>query len=357
MRNLNQFLVTLDTTISATIACIDQNTKGIALVVDEERHLLGTVTDGDIRRALLCSTSLDASVKVIFDRKVESAYPKPLSAPLGTQHPELLRIMHKYHIRHLPIVNNEGRVVSLVTLDDLMPEDVLPVQAVIMAGGYGKRLRPLTKDMPKPMLPVGNQPLMEHIISQLRVAGIQQLNVSTNFMADKIEAYFGDGKEFGVNIEYVSEDRPLGTAGALSLLETPDQPVLVINGDILTDVNFRAMLDFHNENHADMTVGVRQYDLQVPYGVIETEGVQITRIREKPLYTFFVNAGIYLFNPRVHGMIPSGERYDMTDLIDRLITEGHTVASFPIIEYWLDIGKHTDYDKAQQDIKNGRFKS
>ncbi len=351
-KDLELFLVGPTTPINQAIERIDRNSKGIVLVTDSQCHLLGTITDGDIRRTILAGIALDHPVSLILDRKNNRT---PLSAPQGTPNGELLKLMQQHVIHQLPLLDAEQRVVDLVTLDELMPEQFLPIQAVVMAGGFGKRLYPLTDETPKPMLPVGDRPLMEHIIDQLRDAGIEKVNVTTHFMPEKIKKHFGNGQDFGVNIEYVSEDRPLGTAGALGLMEKPDQPMLVINGDILTKVDFRSMLDFHREHQADLTVAVRRYDLQIPYGVIETEGVKITQVREKPLYTFFVNAGIYLLEPNVYQFIPNNERFDMTDLIDRLIAEGRTVISFPIREYWLDIGQPDDYKQAQEDLQNGRL--
>jgi NDP-sugar pyrophosphorylase family protein len=203
------------------------------------------------------------------------------------------------------------------------------------------------------MLPVGDRPLMEVIIEQLRQSGIGRVNITTHYLPDKITDYFGNGENFGVELNYVSEDRPLGTAGSLGLINWPRDTLLVINGDILTKVNFRAMLDYHHEHGADITVGVRKYDLQVPYGVVECEDQRVSRLREKPSLSFFVNAGIYMLEPRVNQHIPNGEHYDMTDLIDRLIQKGRPVVSFPIVEYWLDIGEPSDYARAQEDVKNG----
>ena len=206
------------------------------------------------------------------------------------------------------------------------------------------------------MLPVGDRPLMELVIEQLRNSGIEQINVSTRYLGDKIKTHFGNGNALGVELNYVTEDRPLGTAGALGLMQKPDTPLLVINGDILTRLDFRAMLAFHRKHQAELTVAVRQFDMQVPYGVVDCSGPFVKEVREKPSYRFFVNAGIYLLEPSVLSCIPNGERYDMTDMIQQLLDEGRTVANFPIMEYWLDIGKHDDYEQAQDDVKNGRFK-
>jgi NDP-sugar pyrophosphorylase family protein len=203
-------------------------------------------------------------------------------------------------------------------------------------------------------LPVGDRPLLQLTIEQLREAGVRRVNIATHYLSEKINSYFGDGREFGIELKYVTEEHPLGTAGALGLIPISDEPLLVINGDILTKVDFRAMLSFHRENKADLTVAVSQYDLQVPYGVIECEGPRVHNVREKPLLRFLINAGIYLLEPSVHRFIPNSQRFDMTDLIQRLIKEGCLVVSFPIVEYWLDIGKHADYQQAQEDMKNGR---
>jgi NDP-sugar pyrophosphorylase family protein len=224
-----------------------------------------------------------------------------------------------------------------------------------MAGGFGTRLLPLTEDLPKPMLPLGDQPLLELTIRKLQQANIRYVNITTYYLPEKISDYFGDGKEFGVEINYVNEDEPLGTAGALGLLAIPDEPLLVINGDIITQVDFRSMLSFHRTHQADLTVGVRQYEVQVPYGVMECEGVHVKQVREKPTYHYLVNAGIYLLEPTVYRYINRGERFDMPDLIRHLIEEGRTVVSFPIVEYWLDVGQHKDYEQAQLDMEEGRI--
>ena len=260
--------------------------------------------------------------------------------------------MQLHQVRQVPLVDAERRVVRLVRLSDLLPQDTQSVDAVVMAGGYGTRLQPLTNDLPKPMLPVGEQPLLENIIKQLRDAGIQQINLATHFQQDVIFEHFGDGGNFGVTINYVQEDQPLGTAGALGMLDIADKPLLVINGDILTQVDFQAMIDFHREHNADMTVGVRLHELRIPYGVVESDGIAVTSISEKPIIRHFINAGIYLLNPGVCRFVPAGEHYDMTDLILRLLSEHHHVVSFPIREYWVDIGSLDDYQQALVDLDN-----
>lgn len=343
-------------TIREAIAAIDRNQRGIVLVTDVALHLLGTITDGDVRRTILHGANLEAPVTEILGQKAVAAQSQPVTAPIHTDRSSLLQLMQTHHVHQIPLLDDAGCVGGLVTMDDLMPSQHHPMQAVIMAGGYGRRLHPLTSHLPKPMLPVGDRPLMERIIDQLREAGIRRVSVTTHFQPEKITEYFGSGEAFGVQLRYVSEERPLGTAGALSLLETPTDPLLVVNGDLLTGTDFRALSAYHREHGADLTVAVRQYDITVPYGVIECDGERVTNVREKPVTTVFVNAGIYLLEPGAHRYIPNGERFDMTDLIHRLLAENRRVISFPILEYWLDIGQHDDYRQAQEDIRDGKIR-
>jgi len=262
--------------------------------------------------------------------------------------------MRERDVRQVPLVDEKQSVVGLVTLRELIADDTLPIQAVVMAGGSGTRLRPLTENLPKPMVPVGGRPMLERIIEQLRDAGVSRVMVTTHYKSELISSHFGDGHGFGVNISYVEEDKPMGTAGGLSQLEPSDDPILVINGDILTRIDFRAMLDFHVEHKAEMSVAVRRHETQIPYGVIETEDEKITQVLEKPIVNHFINAGIYLLNPAVFKLIPENDSYDMPELINRLINDGRTVISFPVREYWLDIGQHKDYMRAEEDVRKGK---
>lgn len=355
VNKLELLFVRPDQSIRAAITCIDRGARGIALVVDDERRLIGTISDGDVRRAMLAAIDMDTPVSALLERKASSVYPKPVTASVGTDRETLLQTMKEFVIQQIPLLDADGCVVDLVTWEELIPAEDLPLQAVIMAGGIGTRLRPLTEEMPKPMLPVGGRPLMERIIAQLQQVGIRQVNVTTHYKPEKIIEHFGDGHAFGVALNYVNEDRPLGTGGALGLLPTPQQPLLVINGDILTQVDFRAMLAFHREHHAEMTVAVRRYVVQVQYGVVECEGPYVRQLQEKPQVGFLVNAGIYLLEPSVYDLIPNGEHFNMTELIQWLLDAKRTVVSFPVREYWLDIGQQVDYAQAQDDVKNGRI--
>ncbi|HBB97303.1 MAG TPA: alcohol dehydrogenase [Blastocatellia bacterium] len=353
--SISDLFIRSSDSLLAAGACIDRNARGIALVVDDQQHLLGTITDGDLRRAILAKKSVDTPVKDLLATKAVSPYPKPVTALTGTGRDELLHLMHERVVRQVPLLDDEGRVVDVVTLDDLLPAGNLRLEAVIMAGGLGTRLRPLTDDVPKPMLPIGDRPLLEIIVAGLRAAGIRTVNVATHYKGEQIAEHLKDGQHLGVNIRYVQEDQPLGTAGALSLLEESEEPLLVINGDILTRVDFKAMLDFHNECDADLTVAVRQYEFRVPYGVIETDGVAVTGVSEKPVVRQFINAGIYLLNPQIRNVIPNGKHYDIPDLIQQLLKEGRSVVCFPIREYWLDIGESEQYDRANADMASGHF--
>jgi dTDP-glucose pyrophosphorylase/predicted transcriptional regulator len=341
---IEQLLVSPEASLRAVIATIQQGMKQIALVVDADRRLLGTITDGDVRRAILHNTSLDAMAAEVMQQSFMAGHP-------DMSHVELIDLMSTHTLRHVPLIDEQGVVVDLAWISDLLSQKARPdLLAVIMAGGFGKRLRPLTEDLPKPMLPVGDRPLMEWIVAQLCKVGIHRMHVTTHYKPDKIKEHFGNGQAFGVELNYLHEGHPLGTGGALGLMPVPEETMLVINGDILTRVDFQAMRDYHHEHQAMMTLAVRPYSFQVPYGVVENDGPYVQQVREKPHMTALVNAGIYMLEPEVYNYIPVGQRFDMTELIQWLLDDGQTIVSFPIHEYWLDIGQHADYVQAQQDV-------
>ncbi len=331
--------------ISEAIDVLDRAGLGALLVVDEERRLLGVLTDGDHRRAILRHVKPEEPC-------INIATHTPVVAPTGISPTEALKIMdhsRSFIVNHLTLVDDQNRVTGLLLRSDLITSDDTPISAMVMAGGFGLRLRPMTADTPKPMLPVDGKPVMEHVLNHLKQAGIRRINVTTHYRPEKITDYFGDGKAMGLDIKYVPEERPLGTGGAVGLLEPSTEPLLVVNGDVLTGIDFSAMIDFHREHAAEMTVAVRRFDVPVPFGVIDSEHGYATKISEKPTLNFFVNAGIYLLQPSVQNLITPGEAFDMTDLIDRLLKAGRAVATFPIREYWLDIGQHADYERAQSE--------
>ncbi len=341
--------------IEEAIACIDRSGPlTLALVIDDAGRLTSTLTDGDVRRGILAGHELTDTVEALLKIKQRTAQPKAVTAPPGTSRDELLALMQEHSIRQLPIVGVDGRVVEIVLLSDMLPRTKSRgLQAVLMAGGQGSRLRPLTEQLPKPMLPVGGKPLMELTVEKLRRVGVKKINITTHYKPEKIVDHFGNGSAFGVDIEYVQEETPLGTGGALSLIAAPDEPMLVMNGDILTDIDIEAFLAYHQEQNADMTVAVRRYEFQVPYGVVECEDSRVQAVKEKPNIGFFVNAGIYLLEPSVHSYIPKQQHFNMTDLIQLLLNKGKNVAGFPIREYWLDIGQHADYERAQEYANGG----
>ncbi len=350
---LEKVCVAPDVPIAEAIPVLDRGGLGILLLCESDGRLAGVLTDGDVRRAILRQVPFTEPC-------IGIATHAPVVAPRQITPYEALQRMDgdgTSLVDHLPLVDEQGRAVGLLVRSDLVNQEQLALSAVVMAGGQGTRLRPLTDLLPKPMLPIGDRPLLELMIEQLRQGGIKQVNLTTHYRPEAITSHFGDGRGFGVEIHYVNEDQPLGTAGALSLLDQGEEPLLVINGDILTRVDFRSMLEYHRSQRADMTVGVRQQEFMVPYGIVETDGSIVTGIREKPVLRYFINAGIYLLSPAARRYIPDRQRYDMTDLIAHLLSLGRPVASFPIREYWLDVGQLADYERAQEDLRAGKVLS
>jgi len=339
-----EYVIGPEATILDAVASITKSRMQIALVVDAERRLKGTLTDGDIRRALLRNLPLTTRVAEIMA-------PNPQMVPAGSDDAKLFRLMRALHIRHLPLVDEDGRVVGLRTLEDLFQSPRRPNRVVLMAGGLGSRLRPLTHATPKPMLPVGGKPLLETILETFVDQGFHRFSISLNYLAETIIGHFGDGRRWGVEIEYLQEPTRMGTAGSLTLLrERPAEPFLVMNGDILTSVDFRQMLQFHQDNQALATMALHEYTLQVPYGVVQVDGHRLTGITEKPVHHHFINAGIYVLDPRAWDRIPKGTVFDMPELFQALISEGGTTVAFPLREYWLDIGQPQDLQRAESEF-------
>ncbi len=340
MANWKNVVVSADTRLSEAIKRIDESALQVAVVLNDDGRLVGMVTDGDVRRALLRGNGLEVPVASAMNAR-------PTSMPEGTPRDELLSLMRRKGIRQLPLTDAQGRVCGLVTVDELTGSGRRDNWVVLMAGGLGSRLRPLTDDCPKPMLQVGNKPLLQTILENFAEDGFHRFYISVNYMAEMITDYFGDGSRWGVEIVYLHETQRLGTAGALSLLPAvPEQPLLVMNGDLLTKVNFRQLLEFHADHHAQATMCVREYDLQVPYGVVTTDGHRIASIDEKPVHHFFVNAGIYVIEPSALARIPRQQFFDMPTLFTQLVEGGQETSVFPIREYWLDIGHMADYQRA-----------
>lgn len=289
-------------TVRDVLKKIDGEALRTALVVDDKMNLQGVVTDGDVRRYILKDGGLDDSVSEVMSRNF-------ISVTEGTSREELIELMESRSILSIPVLDGQ-RVVGLETLHQILSRPKLANPVFIMAGGFGTRLRPLTDNCPKPMLKVGDKPILETLIRSFMKAGFVNFYISTHFMPEIIRGHFGDGSQMGINITYVHEEEPLGTGGALGLLPDNlprDMPLIMINGDVLTTVDFQRLLDFHLENDGDATVCVREYDYQIPYGVINGEGNKITSMVEKPVQRFFVNAGIYVVSPRVFESVPKNQ--------------------------------------------------
>ncbi|MDB4259208.1 nucleotidyltransferase family protein [Akkermansiaceae bacterium] len=365
---IESFTVLPDRTLREVFECIGKNAKGIALLVDEGGRLITTVTDGDLRRAILADIHLDEPASVLVERKENGGKLQSVTARSSVGSGDLLGLMEKYGVRQIPIVDDKGKVVSMAFRDVLYAKKGLPdhlplpplaecpgedlgIDAMIMAGGFGKRLYPLTDQMPKPMLPVGDKPMLELIVAQIRSAGIRKIYITTHFMPEVIQKHFGEGGKWDVEIEYIHEDQPLGTGGALGLIPGSDRTLLMMNGDILTHVDLPSLVRSHQESNSSMTVGVRQFDMQVPYGVVRCAEASVERIEEKPLVPFLVNAGIYVVSPEVRALVGAGRRIDMPDLVHEAIDQGSSISAYPIVEYWLDIGRIDDYRQAQTDQK------
>lgn len=340
-------------TVRDVMARIDASARGIAVAVDDDRRLLGTITDGDIRRAILAGMTLEQTTRDLLQRR--SSTSPSITARESAPSSELIRTMRSHGIRHIVLLGPDDRVAGVACLEDFLPFTGPPIEAVIMAGGRGRRLMPLTDEVPKPMLPVGGRPMLEWIIDGLKRAGISRITITAHYKAEIIRRYFGNGWPFGVSISHLYEEVPTGTAGSLRMLPHWDSTILVINGDILTWVDFASMIKYHQEHKADLTVAVRKHDIQVPYGVVDMDGTEIRRLSEKPTLPYFVNAGIYLLEPTLRQHLGDEGYLDMTQLIDRALGRGRSIVGFPVTEYWADIGQLQDYERARDHVDAQRL--
>lgn len=343
-------LISQEATMRDALQVIDTEALRVGLVVDEEQKLLGMITDGDIRRSILMGVSLDASVMKVMN-------PDPKVANETSSKEELVELMEHMDILAIPLVDKINKVVGLQTLIEGILPPVYDNPVFIMAGGFGTRLRPLTDHCPKPMLKVGDKPMLETLILNFKKAGFHQFYVSTHYLPSVIHDYFADGSKHDVSITYVHEETPLGTGGSLGLLpkNLPDLPIILMNGDVLTSINFAKVLAFHNEYSPAATMCVREYEYQVPYGVIEGKGHKISSMVEKPIQRFFINAGIYVVSQAMVKSVCKNEKIDMPSLLEKHIKLGKDVLKFPVHEYWLDIGRVSDFEKAQVDYPSLGF--
>lgn len=330
-----------DQPLSAAIACIDASGGQIALVVDDSGRLVGTITDGDVRRGILRGVTLTSPTNDVMN-------PSPRTLPRGTPASEIAAALKRDQISQMPLVDASGRAVDLVIADDLAAPGHADHMVVIMAGGLGTRLRPITETIPKPMIEIGGKPILEGIIDRFRQQGFSSIVLCVNHLAEIIEDHFEDGSKFGVSLSYVRESKRMGTAGALSLLHpAPRLPFIVINGDILTNVNFGRLLSFHYEQGAMATMGLNRFQYQIPYGVVDVQDHHIAGFKEKPVLDFFVNAGIYVVGPAALDLIPEDRFFDMPSLFDLISPERR--AAFPLHEYWIDIGRSDDLERASRE--------
>ncbi len=328
--------------ISEAVSIIEKYRYKIALVVGDGGVLVGTITDGDVRRGLLKGYALEAPVAAIMNSR-------PVTLAV-TKRGAAREVMARWQVMQVPLVDADGRVVGMEYASTAASEPtacMLGNTVVIMAGGEGKRLRPFTEVMPKPMLKVGGKPMLETIIENFSRAGLRDFVLSVNYRADVIKSHFGDGSNHGVSIRYLEEPRPMGTAGALRLLDpAPSQAIIVVNGDVLTNLDYQNLLQFHEENRALITVALQRYRHTVPFGVVEVQDELIASIREKPTLEYFVNAGIYVVEPAAIMAIPGGQSFDMPSLIQLALSHRERVAAFPIMEYWIDVGHAADLTRA-----------
>jgi len=344
MISWKKILIKPTDSLEHAIKILHEGGARITLVCDKNDKLLGTVTDGDIRRALINKLTMKSEVKIVMNNN-------PIKASKDFSKQELLQLMTSKSLIHMPIVDENGEICGLETIEHLISSPLYKNPVFLMAGGFGKRLHPLTENTPKPLLKIGGRPIIETIIRQFIDHGFNEFYISTHYKSEQIREYFKDGSQYGVNIKYVHEDTPLGTAGSLGLL--PDNvsslPIIVMNGDLLTKVDFEDLLDFHNSSESDATMCIREYDVQVPFGVVELYEGKIAKILEKPLHKFFVNAGIYVLNSNLVKKVDGKSYLDMPDFLENEL-KNKGINAFPIHEYWQDIGRIEEYKKANHDV-------
>ena len=344
MKFPHKLLVTKEDSILSVLKVIDREAKQIALIVDKTNKLLGTVTDGDIRRGFLKGLKFEDKIELVMNKN-------PVTGRETISATQALSLMHKRQIHQLPVVDKNGVLVGL-HLDSSLEAARLENEVVLMAGGFGKRLNEMTENCPKPMLKVGAKPILETIIDNFMEAGFYKFTISIGYLGGVIRDYFGNGEKWGVQIDYVEEKEPLGTAGALSLLKKkPTLPFFIMNGDLLTKVDLKSLLQFHHEHDSIATMCVRGFENNIPYGVVKTDNYVINSLEEKPVQSILVNAGIYVLNSECLDYIPKGKFFNMTTLFEKLIAEKKKPAAFPIHEYWIDIGQPEEYDRADNDYR------
>ena len=348
MHPYHKHLAHIDTSIRQALEILDQlASDAIIFLVDDENKLLGSLTDGDLRRGFIKGLGFE-------DHLSKFIQPNPKFIQQGKYNlKEIIALRDKF-FTIFPVVDAQMKIINVVNFRH--QKSYLPVDALIMAGGRGERLKPLTDNTPKPLLKVGDKPIIEHNIDRLNTFGIDDIWISVRYLGNQLVDYFKDGSEKALRINYVWEENALGTAGALALVDGfIHDHVLMMNSDLLTNIDFEDLFLFFEEHEADLAVACIPYQVNVPYAVMETNGKKVTGFKEKPTYTHYSNAGIYLMKKEVINKVPKNETFNATDLMEKLIQEGKKVVAYPLVGYWLDIGKHEDYEKAQHDIKQLKF--
>ena len=344
MYKIDEIKINQNASIKQALKVIDKGAIKVAVVLSDDGLLLGMLSDGDIRRALLKGMSLDDSITSIINRD-------PVVANIDDTKERILELANEKKLHQIPIISN-GKLIGIQDIREFLAPKNKPNKVILMVGGLGTRLRPLTNDVPKPMLDVGNKPILHTIVENFAKYGYTDIIMCVNYKSEIIKEYFGNGDKFGVKIEYVLENQRMGTAGALSLLQKrPKDDFFVMNGDLLTNVNFEYLHEYHKDSNACASICIRKYEMQVPYGVVNVRANKVTSIEEKPTQSFFVSAGIYMFSPIVLDFIPKGVFYDMPTLFSELLKQGFAVYPFFIREYWLDIGKMDEYRRANDEYE------
>lgn len=341
---LKKMVIKQNQTVHQAMKAIDDNYREIVFIENDNFQIIGTVTDGDIRRGLLAGLTVDSRVEMVMKR--EFIYVGP-----NVDRAAVLDLMKARVIRQVPVLDEAMRLLGVHFLEDLIGAAVKPNIAVIMAGGKGVRLRPLTENCPKPMMNVAGRPILERLVLQLVGYGIRKIFIAINYLGGMIEEYFGDGSGFGCSIEYLREEKPLGTGGPLSLLsDIPDHPFLVMNGDLVTQVNIAKLLEFHEKSKFETTITARTYQTEMPFGVIKKEGDRLVKLEEKPFSSYLINTGIYVFNPSILSYLPKNEEFPITSLFDILLEKDIPVAVYILEEEWIDIGRHEELKRANGEI-------
>ncbi len=338
MDNIKKNILTLSSKMSHAIQILQESPYKLVLIIDKGK-LVGTITDGDIRRGLLNNLNLDNLCREIMNKNPKSAKINEIS---------YIRDLLQTH-QYIPILDDTGNVVKIVSSKDMQIEQRNKCRALIMAGGKGERLHPLTLKTPKPLLPLQKKPIIHEIIDRLHHHNLKDIYISIHYKGDTIKDYFNKAPNNSIKVKFLEEEKPLGTAGSLSLLQpkNTDLPVVIVNGDVLTDINYSELINYHNNSDSDITVCASFYDIQIPFGTIEIENDKLVNIAEKPLKKYLINAGIYIINPNIINNLEYNKRIDMTEIISEAI-KNNNVGIFPMHEQWLDIGNHENYEKAKK---------